>query len=592
MKKPILLFILVFAFLLMPAQKGLCDAGEITLTRNVQNHKKPEVMLILDNSGSMIKNDPDFLLRSVVKEFLTDFKIDWRIGMVIFDQGVRLAEPLTEMANQDSRLQFTKSIEKINYKGLLSDTPGAVERAIYELKIKGRKNAPKIIVLLTDGIVDTGNKQKDIAREKWLKENLTAMSKKEGIRIFGIAFTDQADFSLIQTLAQKTKGEYFRAQKAEDIGQIVDIIDKMINQLLLGPEPAKPEITAEKPPKPVSQEVPVLDKPVAPGSADQGETIETPLIKKTTGLEHPKPVPYESNAGSIYRILTGIIIILLIVIIIIILNGKTVEKKTEPEQPVVSEKRPPTIPRAELIDIKNVTGHKTLILNKGLITIGRDKDNDISIPEETVSSFHATIEFRGGFFFLEDQRSKNKTYLSGHEIGASTPVKLKSGDDIRFNTHKFIFILPHLIPAGKTVVDFTGKKQPPDVDKTIVKPVPTPLPGAVTFPRTMLIDAKNITGKKTFTLEEKTTKIGRDVHNTISIPETTISGFHATIEYKDGAFFIEDQRSRNKTFLNGDEMDSHSPKKLKSGDEIKFFTHKFIFLIERQLPTGDTGDRQ
>ena len=32
-------------------------------------------------------------------------------------------------------------------------------------------------------------------------------------------------------------------------------------------------------------------------------------------------------------------------------------------------------------------------------------------------------------------------------------------------------------------------------------------------------------------------------------------------------------------------------RKLKSGDEIMFDVYKFIFLLERQLPTGDTGRR-
>ncbi len=585
MKKQLSLLILILLFLSMPAQKDIYAEG------GVSNDKKADVILVLDNSGSMIKNDPDFLLRNVVTEFLADFKTNWRIGIVIFDQGVRLANPLMEMTTQGLGSHFANSIEKINYKGLLSDTPGAVERAIYELKINGRKDARKTIILLTDGIVDTGNKQKDIAKEKWLKENLTAMSKKVGIRIFGIAFTDGADFSLIQTLAHKTNGEYFRAQNAEDIGRIIDVIDKMIGRSFSEPEPPKPSVQTAKTTKPPGQEASTLEKPVVKVSPDKKVDPIIPRTKKTTDLATPKPVTSESRGGAIYWILTGIIIILLIVIIII-LSRKTVQTEPKTDRPIISEKRTPPIPKAELIDVKNVTGHKTITIDKGVITIGRDKNNDITISEETVSSFHATIKFRDGFFFLEDQRSKNQTYLNGQELGASSPVMLKSGDDIRFNIHKFIFILPHLIPAGKTVVNFSGKSQLPVADETIVKKVETEPHDEVSFPRAMLIDAKNITGKKTFTLVEKTTKIGRDIHNDIAIPETAISGFHATIEYKEEAFYLEDQRSKNKTFLNGDAIDGHIPNKLKSGDEIMFFSYKFIFLIERQLPTGDTGERQ
>jgi pSer/pThr/pTyr-binding forkhead associated (FHA) protein len=110
-------------------------------------------------------------------------------------------------------------------------------------------------------------------------------------------------------------------------------------------------------------------------------------------------------------------------------------------------------------------------------------------------------------------------------------------------------------------------------------------------PQAVLIDAQNITGKKTFILAKRKTKIGRGVHNEIAISEKSISGSHAIIEYKHGAFYIEDQRSTNKTFINREEIEPYAPRKLKSGDEIMFDVYKFIFLLERQLPTGDTGRR-
>ena len=128
-----------------------------------------------------------------------------------------MVQPLLETKGLRTRARFMESLKMVNYKGMFSDTPAAVERAIYELKINGRTDAEKIIILLTDGIVDTGDRLRDIEREKWLKESLTELSKTSRIRIFGIAFTDQADYRLIQTLAFQTDGEYFRAQTTEDI---------------------------------------------------------------------------------------------------------------------------------------------------------------------------------------------------------------------------------------------------------------------------------------------------------------------------------------------------------------------------------------
>jgi len=85
-------------------------------------------------------------------------------------------------------------------------------------------------------------------------------------------------------------------------------------------------------------------------------------------------------------------------------------------------------------------------------------------------------------------------------------------------------------------------------------------------------------------------KIGRGPENEIGISKDSISGFHATIEYRDGFFYLEDQRSKNKTSLGGEVLEPNVPRKLKSGDEILFDIYKFIFLLEYELPSGDTGE--
>jgi type II secretory pathway pseudopilin PulG len=47
------------------------------------------------------------------------------------------------------------------------------------------------------------------------------------------------------------------------------------------------------------------------------------------------------------------------------------------------------------------------------------------------------------------------------------------------------------------------------------------------------------------------TSIGRSPANTISIPDTFASGQHALLTWREGQWWLEDQRSRNGTLLNG-----------------------------------------
>ncbi|MEW6672261.1 MAG: FHA domain-containing protein, partial [Thermodesulfobacteriota bacterium] len=456
-------------------------------------------------------------------------------------------------------------------------SPGAIERALYELKTTGRPDAPRIIILLTDGIVDTGDPARDLEKERWLKEDLALECKKENVRIFGIAFTDKADFSLIQTLAFKTQGEYYRAFSAAEIQGIFARINEAISR------PIRQQVTAAAKPAAIAATVPA-GVPAAQSAPNRAE----PLPLKA----EPATAPPPAGSRLLVYILAGAAVLLGIVVLIMVLTGKS---KTASPGGLLSGfsgqalKKKVFMPRAELIDVKNITTQETIKIDKKIFTIGRDANNAVSIPKDTVSSFHAAIEYRDGFFYLEDQRSKNKTFLNGEEVPPHHPQKLKSGDVISFNIFKFIFILPDLIPAGKTIMDFGGESELTRT-RDLEDKTPPPARKASDLPQAMLIDIKNITGRKTIMLEKPLTTIGRGVHNDLDIPKTSISGSHATIEYKNGNFFLEDQRSKNTTGLNGKAVEPFSPQKLKSGDEITFDVYKFIFLLEHQTPTGDTKE--
>ena len=191
-----------------------------------------DVVFVIDNSGSMRKNDPAFLMPETMRTFLDQLPGATRVGMVLFDERARMLQPLSDLSHPDSRKRLTGSLDKVDYRGKFTDSAAGIERAAYELKTGGRNEARKSIIFLTDGIVDTGDRQKDMQRTQWLKTDLAADCSASGIRILGIAFTENADFPLIQALASRTGGTYFRATRAEDLADVLDRI-----QALLPPPP-------------------------------------------------------------------------------------------------------------------------------------------------------------------------------------------------------------------------------------------------------------------------------------------------------------------------------------------------------------------
>ena len=435
MKRLITVFIFLILFFPVQSQSGQGQDRNGTLPGDSQNRNQNlDIVVVLDNSGSMKKSDPEFLARDVVTNFLIELDEGVRLGMVIFDDKVELAEALIDITDSEAKAGFLKSLNRVNYSGLFSYSPAAIERAIYELKTRGKKDALKAIIFLTDGIVDTGDKGRDHEKKIWLKQDLAQDSSKAGIRIIGIAFSNAADFSVIQTLAFKTGAEYFRVYGVEDIPRVFKKICEVITRPLSKPSPpgtATIIAVAPTPPK---------IKPVTPAPT----TIE-PVVSP------PKKTPQPPDQDFFFQaVLAGIVVLLGVIVIIILFRGRS---RTLIKDGVVAVSPPRedlSMPKALLVDVKNITSKKTLILDKRIVNIGRGSNNDVAIPQDTVSGFHATIEYRDGTFYLEDQRSTNKTYLNGEEMKPYSPKRLKSGDEIIVADYRFVFLIAYQTPAGET----------------------------------------------------------------------------------------------------------------------------------------------
>jgi ABC-type multidrug transport system ATPase subunit len=75
-------------------------------------------------------------------------------------------------------------------------------------------------------------------------------------------------------------------------------------------------------------------------------------------------------------------------------------------------------------------------LASGLMTIGRDPDRDITLPDPMVSARHATIERSDAGCFLSDAQSAIGTFVNGKGI---IRAKLEPGDRVQFGPFLFRF---------------------------------------------------------------------------------------------------------------------------------------------------------
>jgi hypothetical protein len=81
---------------------------------------------------------------------------------------------------------------------------------------------------------------------------------------------------------------------------------------------------------------------------------------------------------------------------------------------------------------------------ENIFSIGRNETNEIVVPDITMSAIHAFLsKHEDGEFYLQDMNSTNGTSVNGVPApaqGEGKPLRLKSGDRVRFGGVKFTFL--------------------------------------------------------------------------------------------------------------------------------------------------------
>jgi Ca-activated chloride channel family protein len=196
-----------------------------------------DIVLTQDISGSMLARDfrPDRLeaSKNIATEFISGRPYD-RIGLVVFSGESFTQCPLT--TDHAVLINLLREIQS----GMIEDgTAIGMGLATAVNRIKDSKAKSKVIILLTDGVNNRGEIAPATAAD---------IAKTFGIRVYtigvgtqgmapypvqtpyGIQYQDmpvEIDEGILQEIAQKTGGKYFRATDNDKLIQVYKEIDKL-----------------------------------------------------------------------------------------------------------------------------------------------------------------------------------------------------------------------------------------------------------------------------------------------------------------------------------------------------------------------------
>jgi len=172
-----------------------------------------DIILLIDSSGSMKHTDPGDYRKNAAKLFVSLLDRNDRIGIMGFGNSATLLQPLTQNIGQN-RMAFLGAIEKISSKELYTNITEAVQQGLNELEKSPQRN--RIMIMMSDGRIDLGSKERDDASQSILTGVLTELARKQ-IPLYTVAFTQESDRALLENMAKATGGSFRFAKEDKDV---------------------------------------------------------------------------------------------------------------------------------------------------------------------------------------------------------------------------------------------------------------------------------------------------------------------------------------------------------------------------------------
>ncbi|MCB0014901.1 MAG: FHA domain-containing protein [Anaerolineales bacterium] len=129
---------------------------------------------------------------------------------------------------------------------------------------------------------------------------------------------------------------------------------------------------------------------------------------------------------------------------------------------------------AQLVPRFGVSTSQAYTLTQRITTIGREKINDIALPDSEISRRHARITEEAGVYTLEDLGSTNGTFVNGDRLAGI--IRLHDGMTIDFGEkHRFTFVQAGT-PDDATLLDPLGQNADPTMVDVFAAGVPAASP--------------------------------------------------------------------------------------------------------------------
>jgi hypothetical protein len=380
--------------------------------------------------------------------------------------------------------ELAQALRKVPVRGQRTELWRNTQEALTTLA--ARPETRKILVLLSDGEAEDTN--------AYTWNEVVRIANDHGIRIASLDYRDTLGSQNLRKVAEETHGAFWKADKRtqklpesfyREFTKFVDSEGRVtIPSTLLQPNrmgettiiltlshegqestlEVKLPVRKLAPPPPPKPKVPVVPKLPAKKVESNASNATAPTVVKpappkkrpenNTSQPPKKPVqPAEasktdaSEKGYLLYALIAAGMLLLGTILFLAMRKRKAEpdeEAFEDERTVLPEVEEPeteaaasvATPRKAVAWFETPDGRRYEIFDFPA-NIGKSSSNDVVIPGQYISRQHATLVFKDGYFYLNDNHSSNGTFVNGRRISRATAIQ--NGTEVAFGPVKTVF---------------------------------------------------------------------------------------------------------------------------------------------------------
>lgn len=402
-----------------------------------ERDERVAILIAVDASRSMA-GEPIDSIKAAIKQVLDEINMDDQVAIISFHDDVEI---ISEFSSDKDSLRAKTDMIKATGEG--TELYYGIHEGLELLNEDDGLSANKVLIVLSDG-KDEGTAYSD--------DEAIDKAREFNIPIYTIGYHTKSEkkyLRVLERISEKTGGRYNDAPTTKELSRIYSQVLAQIRQQnklcfvaqLFGADSLEHTIT-------------VSVTTVAGASGNASVTFRSPARVATT---------MEFN-----WIIIIVVVLVLIAVSVGINNAnkkKAIEErelledeKSQLERELEEEKRArqqaesvteepaPAVeqepdPRHTIIS-SGGTGEgyqlqfhfesgplagQTKMVSTGM-SIGRAGDNDLAIPESTVSGNHCRIDYKGDQYVITDLNSTNGTIVNGNKVSACA---IKQGDRIK-----------------------------------------------------------------------------------------------------------------------------------------------------------------